>query len=549
MFEFLKNYTSLYWGKYGYITLFLAALVILFIFEEDKKKRISYVWFPFISLFVIYNPVFVKVVKKLVGEKDFTSYYSKVYLMIPIMAVIAFAMTHIVAKANGVKKLLGLMAMILLIIVSGHCFYRETYVSFANNADKISDDILEISGFFDRETYGDGPITLAGPLDVTVSLRAVDGRFDSPYARGDDFTYVYTPDLAGEAPDVAKLFAYFYNHDNTKVYDNKLNAALADKNKEAGYANPVDYVVCNKSEKATDAFVRSGCEIIGYTTNYAILKINEYPDWIVTSYEDTTGTQGMCYTVRNIKTNQLIVIDGGNEGNADYLRGVIKEAGNVVDAWIVTHYHADHIGAFNKIYADPQGIEIKDVYVSAYDRAHFMSVAYQWDDLDFYNRFLTITENAKNIHPIAKNASEGMDTLVFDNDLKIIFFNTYNEASVENGSDDIGNNGALVFKVVGVRNSMLFMSDCHGKQMGEYFINTYGEQLQSTYLQAAHHGNNSTPEETGFYQLVNPKVAVFDAPEWLMTGEKYSAAKLKTYLEDMGCEVKDFTDGITAFGL
>lgn len=549
MFEFLKQYTYTYWGKYGYLALFLAALVVLFILEEDKKKRISYVWFPLVSLLVIYNPIFVKVVRKLVGEKDFASYYSKVYLMIPIMVVMAFAMTHILSKVTGKRKLLGVLAMMLLAIATGHCYYRETYVAIATNPDKISADILEISNFFDAETYGNGPITLAGPLDVTVSLRAVDARFDSPYARGDDFTYVYAPELSSEAPDVAKLYSFFLNHDSNKVYDNKLNALLADKNADAGYARPVDYIVCNKSDKATDSFVKSGCEIIGYTSNYAILKIVEYPEWVVSSYEDTTGTQGMCYTIRNVKTSQLIIIDGGNEGNADYLRGLIKEAGGVVDAWIVTHYHADHVGAFNKIYSDLQGIEIKNVYVPNYDRKHFMSVAYQWDDVDFYNRFLTITEGATNVISISKNAAEGYAPLIFDGNLKITFFNTYNEASVENGSDDIGNNGALVFKVEGTDNSMLFMSDCHGKGMGEYLIKTYGSQLESTYLQAAHHGNNSTPEGTGFYQTVNPKVVVFDAPEWLMTGEKYSAATLKTYLENMGCEVADFTDKVTAFGL
>lgn len=543
MFEFLKQYTSTYWGKYGYLTFFLAALVLLFILEDDKKKRISFVWFPFVSLLVIYNPIFVKVVKKLVGDKDFASYYSKVYLMIPIMVVIAFAMTHILKLASGRRKFLGVLAMVLLIVASGHCYYRETFVKIADNPDKIAGDILAISDFFDEETYGTGPITLAGPLDVTVSLRAIDARFDSPYARGDEFTYTYAPELSSERPDVAKLFAYFYNHDQNKVYDNRLNAALADKNEAAGYCRAVDYIVCNKSDKATDSFLNAGCEIIGYTEKYAILKINEYPEWIVSSYEDSTTAQGMCYVLRNIKTGKLIVIDGGNSDNDELLRGVIKEAGGVVDAWFVTHYHSDHVGAFNRIYSNPDGIEIKAVYATPLDREYFLSKAFTWDNVEYFDRFLTITENAANLTYLKQN-----DTLEFDG-LKIKVLSAYDENTKNSGSDDIANNAALVLKIEGPKKSMLLMSDCHSKAMGEKLIKDYGNELDVDYLQPAHHGNNSTPESTGFYEMVSPSIAIFDAPEWLMTGEKYTAATLKNYLNQNGCEVYDYRDGITALEL
>ena len=60
-------------------------------------------------------------------------------------------------------------------------------------------------------------------------------------------------------------------------------------------------------------------------------------------------------------TALFIVIDGGTEGNADCVRQVIMENGGIVHAWFLTHPHPDHIGAFNQIYANPQGIHIGQI--------------------------------------------------------------------------------------------------------------------------------------------------------------------------------------------
>lgn len=68
----------------------------------------------------------------------------------------------------------------------------------------------------------------------------------------------------------------------------------------------------------------------------------------ITQYADITDGQAMFYTIESTK-GELIVIDGGWVGNADYVRFVIGEKGNKVDAWILTHPHPDHIGAFNEI--------------------------------------------------------------------------------------------------------------------------------------------------------------------------------------------------------
>ena len=70
--------------------------------------------------------------------------------------------------------------------------------------------------------------------------------------------------------------------------------------------------------------------------------------------------------------------------------------------------------------------------------------------------------------------------------------------------------------------------------MGEYTQ----EQLHAEYVQLGHHGNNSFPDY--FYDYVNPQVALFDSPEWLMVGENYTAKDLLAYFNEKGVKSFDY---------
>ena len=54
------------------------------------------------------------------------------------------------------------------------------------------------------------------------------------------------------------------------------------------------------------------------------------PGCRITQYADVTGKQAMFYTIEP-EDGGLIVVDGGNAGNEDYVRSVIREKGGHVD--------------------------------------------------------------------------------------------------------------------------------------------------------------------------------------------------------------------------
>lgn len=268
--------------------------------------------------------------------------------------------------------------------------------------------------------------------------------------------------------------------------------------------------------------------------------ITEMPStWTLTQHDDTSGLQCMFYTLYNEENRYLIVIDGGNPENEEHVRSVIREYGGVVNAWFVTHFHADHASAFNAIYADPGDISIEKVYTTHLDRDLFFRVAHEWDTPETYERFMQLAEHAENIE-FLRSGQE------FDlNGLHAEIFNAGDEGREELYGDDIPNNCSLVMKISGKKDSLLMCSDTHTDSLGSYLIETYGDRLKAEYVQTGHHGNNSFP--TSFYDAVGASRAFLDSPPWVMTEEKYTAAELEEYFIKNGAEAYDFRTAPNSF--
>lgn len=76
-----------------------------------------------------------------------------------------------------------------------------------------------------------------------------------------------------------------------------------------------------------------------------------------------TRTQMNSYVMRTDK-GRLIVIDGGNTGDAAYLKGFLAALGNRVEAWFVSHPHSDHVDAITVLLNNPGSLTINKMYGS-----------------------------------------------------------------------------------------------------------------------------------------------------------------------------------------
>lgn len=253
----------------------------------------------------------------------------------------------------------------------------------------------------------------------------------------------------------------------------------------------------------------------------------EKNEWTISEYASEQYGNSMFYTIVS-ENGKVIVVDGGWEADAEKVRGVIQNLGNRVDAWIITHPHPDHAGAFLKIYSDPQGMEIDKVYApNMPDRSTCEKVA-PWDTYDTLEAFQKLNIPAlQYVHMGDQYEIDG---------LKIDILSAYDNYVAETSKDYL-NDGSIMFKITGTEQSMLFCADV-GNSLSNYLLSVHGNNLKADYIQMGHHGNGGLSED--FYRMVSPKVAFFDAGESLMNppaGSNYTTPKNRALMQSLGAQI------------
>lgn len=255
-------------------------------------------------------------------------------------------------------------------------------------------------------------------------------------------------------------------------------------------------------------------------------------EYLVTQYPDATGAQGTFYTIES--DSCFIIIDGGWAGNAGALRDVIAAHGNRVDAWILSHPHQDHAGAFNEIYADPSGIIIDAIYDNGPDYEFIGSVGEPYDDITVMETYRSLTEEAENVTHLKRGDSLSICGLTFD------VYNAFDDIVIQNVGEekDYQNNASLLFKVSSKNSSMLFCSDIK-YDMDAYLLGACRDMLSCDYVQTGHHGSWSFSDE--FYDAADGDVYFIDAPPSITGSTDFPASELKRGLSEKRKLVLDFS--------
>lgn len=258
------------------------------------------------------------------------------------------------------------------------------------------------------------------------------------------------------------------------------------------------------------------------------IKRHPFAKAVLTQNFDATGAQCIFHTWET--KEGLVVIDGGSRANSEYVRSVIKAKGGHVNAWIVTHGHPDHVGAFNEIYANPQGIIIDDVYTTDFDLEKYHELCNWWDEPEYYDEFWSLTHTNGEANDDFHTLKRG--DLLKSCGLNIEVFSTFSEVGTDYG-DDIANLGSMMFKVNAGEVSVLYCSDIHNNRgLYDDIGDKYGDLLKADYLQMGHHGNNSCP--ASFIDLVSPSYAFFDCPKEFFDNPDYDAKENLEYMENKG---------------
>ncbi len=254
--------------------------------------------------------------------------------------------------------------------------------------------------------------------------------------------------------------------------------------------------------------------------------------WKITQYGDAEGNQLMCYVIEDAAGN-LALVDGGYEEDAAAVREMIRKHGNHVSAWIITHPHPDHVGAFNVIMADPGDIQVDAVYTVEVHHDRYWETAQDYDRFDMYETFLGLTGGMETLRYVYEG--DEFDVLGLRAKVLHVWDETTDALEV-----NLCNNGSMVFLLSGEEDQMLFCADAEN-ETEPYILERHGEELGDVdYVQTGHHGNGGPTLD--FYDVMSPKGAFMDAPNWLVETEDagYDAWILKDYFEEKGTEVYSF---------
>ncbi len=214
-----------------------------------------------------------------------------------------------------------------------------------------------------------------------------------------------------------------------------------------------------------------------------------------------TPTQHMAYVMRTVN-GKVIVVDGGNRGDAEYLRGFLAAFDNRVDAWFISHPHSDHVDTLTEVLKSPGKLHVNHIYgsmpteswIEKHEPAHLKTIQQ-------FN--LALKKSDQHVEELSLGQRLEIDGLRID------ILGIKNPEITGNAI----NNSSIVFRVSDTEKSVLFTGDL-GVEGGRKLMQTaYKKQLPSDYVQMAHHGQAGVDQD--FYRAVKPRFCLWPTPAWL----------------------------------
>lgn len=193
----------------------------------------------------------------------------------------------------------------------------------------------------------------------------------------------------------------------------------------------------------------------------------------------------------HIKTpqNRHILVDAGrwtpgsNSGEQVILPYLEENGINYLDAVILSHPHADHIGGMISL--------VENVNIGA---------TYQ-SDIEYDSNLYKTLQHSLAQKKVPVHYPVGGDTILIDPSVRIFFLGPVSDASHSNP-----NNNSLVFKLVYGETSFLFTGDAEEEQE-RLLVQHYGDFLKSDVYKIGHHVSNTSTSEQ-FIRTVKPEYTV-----------------------------------------
>ena len=127
-------------GEGMIVTLFLLAVIWLWVTEKRKEIKIVFVYMPVTVLAIFLFPVTAKIMDAVLGEEI---YYRFMWLW-PIVPTIAYATVQLWRAVKEQSRILVVVVISLIIILSGKLMYTNENYSIAENQYHVPQAVVDI---------------------------------------------------------------------------------------------------------------------------------------------------------------------------------------------------------------------------------------------------------------------------------------------------------------------------------------------------------------------------------------------------------------------
>lgn len=216
------------------------------------------------------------------------------------------------------------------------------------------------------------------------------------------------------------------------------------------------------------------------------------------------NAQMMSYLIYT-KEGKLIILDGGYTHNCQDIIKLAKELTGktvpIVDAWLFSHPHEDHVDAFSEFMKLENAMQVKGVYYNFPSATYIQK--YAQGAYGTYTKFMAALDNFS-----GQITTVQVGDTISVGSVEIEVLLTPDESVTEN----IINESSVVYRMRIENQTVLFLGDL-GTESGKRLRKTYGTQLVSDIVQMAHHGSNGIPYP--MYSVISPKICLWPTPDWL----------------------------------
>jgi len=254
-----------------------------------------------------------------------------------------------------------------------------------------------------------------------------------------------------------------------------------------------------------------------------ILDIKYFPernsDFSLWQLEQFKGISQMGYILRT-DDNRVVVVDGGSSEITDLIHNYILQLGGRVHYWILTHPHQDHVGALYQLLKNNSEITIERVIHTKQDLE--LIKKHEPNSHSFISNFYSTLDSSDFLQMDFKSGRE----ILLGEGVLLKILGDKNPNILTN----LVNNSSLVFQIKSKSKTVLFTGDLGEEGGNDLLHNISWEDLKSTHVQMAHHGQAGVTKE--FYSKVQAKVALWPTPKWLwennLKAKGYNSGEWKT---------------------